>query len=235
MVTVAEVKRNSDSWRSLAHFYSQPAMEADLEKTPPQVTILPTIHTHWGAMWWMDKKGRMLGMNSPVKMLLYYAYGGLPARMLFLAPVPAGQYDFIANLPSGSQAGFQQKIRDQFGLTAQKEVRNTQAWVLTVDDAQKLKSIVNTNGHKSREFDYGKLTMGDAKMSSLADALEGLFVLAPVIDRTGAHGRYDFTLQWNVHDTTNRVSTLANELNAVGLELTATNMPVEMVVVEKAQ
>jgi len=52
-VTIRQINKNSagDSWRSLNHFRGRAAMLATLDKTPPQVTILPTIHPDYGAKW----------------------------------------------------------------------------------------------------------------------------------------------------------------------------------------
>ena len=141
VVTIGQVTKSDadDSWRSLIHFYSQSAMLADLDKTPPQVTILPTTHPKWGAMWWSDRSGRRLGMNSSITNLLYYAYGVLPPRMVFSEPTADGKYDFIANLPQAAEAAFRQKIKEQFGAVAHKAVIPTDVWVLKVSVPEKIK------------------------------------------------------------------------------------------------
>ena len=176
-------------------------------------------------------------MNSSVTNLLFYAYGELPSRMTFSEAVPAGKYDFIANLPQGSAEAFRQKIKEQFGLVAHIDTVNADVWVLKIGDPEKLKTITSKKARPHSEIDgvKGTSTIEDKPFSGLADALEGWFLHAPVLDQTGFSGRYDFALQWNVHDRSTRTRMIVDELHQVGLELIPTNLPVEMLVVEKVK
>ena len=70
------------------------------------------------------------------------------------------------------------------------------------------------------------------------------YLHVPMIDRTGLDGYYDFDLNWNdeiLWDATEHRS-LSNPdglkqilLDQLGLELVPTNMPIEMLVVEKVK
>ena len=66
-------------------------------------------------------------------------------------------------------------------------------------------------------------------ISSFAGFLESHFEI-PVIDRTDLKGSYDIDLKWR--DSNDLKQKLADQL---GLELVPTNMPIEMLVVEKAR
>jgi uncharacterized protein (TIGR03435 family) len=58
----------------------------------------------------------------------------------------------------------------------------------------------------------------------------------PVIDETGLSDKFDFDLACSEADFTNRDLDAVNQaLDPLGLELVPTNMPVEMLVVEKAK
>ena len=60
-------------------------------------------------------------------------------------------------------------------------------------------------------------------------------MFAPVIDRTGLSGKYDFALTWDMHDKSKRIPMLTDELKQVGLELVPSREPVEMLVVERVK
>jgi uncharacterized protein (TIGR03435 family) len=72
-------------------------------------------------------------------------------------------------------------------------------------------------------------------MSNLAYALEDKSNF-PVIDDTGIWGRFDFDLNCTEADLeTHNWDKVNQALDRLGLELVSTNMPLEMLVVEKAK
>jgi uncharacterized protein (TIGR03435 family) len=76
-------------------------------------------------------------------------------------------------------------------------------------------------------------------ISYLRDLLESLAYRKPVLDQTGLTGRYDFVLDWPKPQGYVGVKGQAilkeNLINELGLELVPTNMPLEMLVVEKVK
>jgi uncharacterized protein (TIGR03435 family) len=175
-------------------------------------------------------------MNSSVTDLLSYAYRERTTHMVFSEPTVGGKYDYIANLPQGSEAAFQQKIKKQFGVVAHKDIVMANVWVLKISNPEKIKTIINTGGHASEENTGSKWKVENAKMADLADVLEGWLLFAPVIDRTGLSGRYDFSLSWDYNDKSRSIPmVITDELKQVGIELVPTNIPVEMLVVEKVK
>jgi uncharacterized protein (TIGR03435 family) len=241
--TIHQINRNhaSDSWQSLDHFRGRAAMLATLNNAPPQITILPTIHSDYGAKWWFpnDRSGRSLGMSSSVTDLLEYAYRERTTHMVFSEPTMGGKYDYIANLPQGSEAAFQKKIEEQFGVVAHKAVIETDVWVLKAGDPDKLNASVSKKKSPNSELKYvdGKMVavMEDESTAELADALEGWLLQAPVVNRTGLSGRYDLNLNWDNHDKSNSTAALLDQLHRAGFELVISREPVEMLMVEKAQ
>ncbi len=58
----------------------------------------------------------------------------------------------------------------------------------------------------------------------------------PVIDRSELTGNYDFKLTWDQSDQARNRANLEEALyDQLGLELVPTNMPIKMLVVEKAE
>jgi uncharacterized protein (TIGR03435 family) len=71
-------------------------------------------------------------------------------------------------------------------------------------------------------------------MDSFALSLE-FFTNFPILDETGLTGRFDFDLNFTQDDLENQNWDSINPaLGKLGLELVPTNMPLEMLVVEKA-
>jgi uncharacterized protein (TIGR03435 family) len=240
-VTVGQNSKSGadDSWRSIRHFYSRAAFVANLDHTPPQVTILPTIHPQWGSMWGRDKAGRGMGINSSLTNLLADAYGMRITHMIFPGPLDGGKYDFIANLPQGSEAAFQQKIKEQFGVVAHKAVIETDVWVLKAGDPEKLSAIVSRKKSPHQELKYvdGKTiaVLEDQSVDGLADALEGWLLQVPVVNQTGLSGHYDLNLNWDHHDRPDSTVALINQLHRAGFELVSNREKFEMLIVEKVK
>ena len=194
--TIHQVNRGrvSDSWQGLDHFRGRDEMLATLNNTPPQITILPTIHSDYGAKWWFpnDRSGRSLGMNSSVTDLLSHAYRVRFTHMVFSEATVGGKYDYIANLPQDSEAAFQKKIQEKFGVVAHKAVIETDVWVLKAGDPEKLSATVSWKPHEELKRVDGKwiAVLEDESVDALADALEGWLLEAPVVNRTGLSGHF---------------------------------------------
>ena len=58
---------------------------------------------------------------------------------------------------------------------------------------------------------------------------------APVVDQTGLTNSYDFSLKWKSDGDSNLAALQQALEDQLGLELVPTNMPVEMLVVEKTK
>jgi uncharacterized protein (TIGR03435 family) len=240
LVVVGQTKSGGtdDSWRNVLNFYSRSALNADLANTPPQVTIIPTVNSHWGSMWGMDQAGRRLGINASITNLLTDAYDIRNTHIIFPGPMAGGKYDFIANLPQGPDAALQEKIKEQFGVTAHKAVIEINLWVLKAGDPDKLNASVSKkkSAHSELKRVDGKwvVVLEDESTTKLTDALEGWLLQFPVVDRTGLTGHYDLSLNWDNRDRSNSITALIDQLHRAGFELVASREPVEMLLVEKA-
>ena len=160
--------------------------------------------------------------------------------MIFNTDPPAGNIDFMANLPHGSAEALQQEIGKYFKqVVVKRELVATNVLVL---------KLANTGAHGFQEPSINKsgadesflgdtLIMYSQPLSTLDDYLEGFFGI-PIIDQTGIAGKHDISLQWNKNwwsnDGKNREGLKPVILDQLGLELVPTNMPIEMLVVEKA-
>lgn len=230
-VTVKEIQEHKTySWQNL------PTYGNLLDEVPPQVRIVPTKYSQFGEC---TRMGKVLGTGMPVKYLLADAYGSAPARVVATAALPTRKYDFIANLPAGNGEALQKEIKKKFGLVGRSEVRPAEVLALKVSSLARLQTHV-FNGKYDFKVQQG-LQYGKDTLSSIAGGMEFIFD-KPIVDQTGMAGDYHLQFlatETNFNSLQERIltvrETLVAELDQAGLELVPTNLPVEMLVVEKAK
>jgi uncharacterized protein (TIGR03435 family) len=212
----------------------------DLKTLPPYFIVRPTHFEKLvlNGTTAIGDKNRAIGRAMDFKNMLGYAYDfHNQPRTIFPENLPAGRFDFLVSVP-GALGKFQAEIKKQFGYAAQKEVRNTDALVLKVrtSNAPGLKPSAEIRSNPSIQRSSGRF--GDwpnMRLLDLAGQFEVLFE-QPVVDQTGLNGTYDIKLDWQ-YGTGDAAKAVLRQavLDQLGLELIPTNMPVEMLVVEKVK
>jgi len=209
-----------------------------LASTPPQATVVPTKFPNGGLVkgrkvWsWMDypKPGRLIGMNcTPAEVIAYAMREDSPVRVMNATEVPTNGYDFIANLANGSEAALLNQMKQKLGLAGHFEMRARDALALRLKpgfsaDALQATKIVGT----------GKASLQTVTMLDLAAALESLLHY-PVVDTTGFTGHFSLMLRWDEKYKFADASVFNQLLSQIGLELVPTNMPIKVLVIDKAQ
>ena len=155
------------------------------------------------------------------------------ARIVYDAALPTGLYDFIANVPSGSSKALQREIKKTFGLAGRFETRNTNVLALKAarNDASGLRPSAGQGD--SRWLGNGEFSCQNHPLSKVAPVLEAELGV-PVMDETGMSGRFDFDLHWDEQEPRHNPEGLKQALlDQLGLELVPTNLPVEMLIIEK--
>jgi uncharacterized protein (TIGR03435 family) len=111
------------------------------------------------------------------------------------------------------------------------KVQNPNATGLELSDSRRLEPHSESSGRSGA----GYFSSRSQTLSTLAWFLESHFK-TPVIDQTGLTNRYDIDLNWDETDFhhPNLDALKLALLDQLGLELVPTNMPIEMLVVEKA-
>jgi uncharacterized protein (TIGR03435 family) len=163
-------------------------------------------------------------------------------RIIFSTPMPAGRFDYVVTDNNQPAEKLQAEIKRQFGLVAHREIRETEVLLLETNlgNSSKMKPNVGAQGSFGVDMSLGQvLLFTNLPVSYLMGYLETCAYRKPVIDRTGLTGNYDFTLDWPKplgYLSQDGQATLKTNLNTeLGLELVPTNLPVEMLIVEKAK
>ena len=153
--------------------------------------------------------------------------------------MPGGTFDLLNTLSSKQDEALGEKLKEQLGLTARREVRETDALRLQAKDSAKLAS------HRARGTSVSTYMTGDgtvqrfhfenAKLAEVAARGEGFFG-KPIVDCTAITDRFNFTIEWKsgLSEPAIRRS-IEDQLTQLGLELVSSREPVEMLVVEKVR
>ena len=186
-----------------------------------------------------DGNIQRLGFGISIQMMLFEAYDSRPTRAI-LPKLPQEKYDFIANLPKGSSEALAQEVKRKFGFIGKKELMERDVLLLKLSnpDAPAFKPNTNlTSGYDNGDAHFNRTIGHLIWQNSLEDTLH-----LPIIDETGLTNRYDYIFHnpdWNSSWSTNFNALKQGLKDALskqlGLELVPTNMPIEMLVVEKTQ
>ena len=205
---------------------------------PPQVRILhSTFHKP-------DEYGddnKLLGTGVRAQDVIASAYGFVtPAKAILPAGLPADRYDYIACLRGGralNEKALQEEVKRKFGVVGKIETHDTDVWLLKVKypNAPALKRHKGPNNGNGVSPISGGFRFWNDGMDFLVASFE-FRGNAPVIDGTGLSNTFDFDLNCSEADLVNRDLDAVNQaLGPLGLELIPTNMPIEMLVVEKVK
>jgi uncharacterized protein (TIGR03435 family) len=233
-LTVKEIQEHRTySWQT------ERLNSAVLDQVEPQVRIVPTQASEFEGWTYNNHSAdrKVVGLGAPIKEVLQAAYGYTsPARMAFPADLPQGRYDFIANLPTGSQEALQQELKRKFGLTGKVATQETDVLLLTVKSSQHAPGLKPVSGRGSSDdgaIGPGHCSGPDQSPARIAELLEDYFQL-PVLDKTGVATHFDVELSWDETEYRHNPDGLKQALlDQLGLELVPARESIDTLVVEK--
>jgi uncharacterized protein (TIGR03435 family) len=244
ITTVKEVKANE--------IYPWQVPKADFKvfyKMEPAVKIVPTKFAQSGGICADSTRGAM-GIAQPLDVIIGKAYQESDLRIIVNTDLPKGRFDFIAKLVPAQEehkrmatndqwaVELQKEIIKQFGIKGAYETRDTKVLLLRpVSSGTRGFKVSHTmrNGI-AVGLGSGDHTFFAQPVGVLAFTLEQDFKL-PVVDKTGLTETYNYALKWDEPDPKQpnlegMKQALADQL---GLELVPTNMPMQMLVIEKVK
>lgn len=219
-----------------------------LNSTPPQVMIVcskyETDKGHGSLLDDVSPKNqwRYIGIHStPNEIIERTYYDGtflLPSQIIFPTDMPNGFYDYVANLPNGSQQALQTLIRKKFGLIGKYEMRDIDVLLLKTNrsDISNLKQGQANQPEANASITHEVIRFEDLRIPKLATYLEQDLQI-PIFDQTRLAGNYnfDFPALGAVQSSENPQRIKQSLFDQLDLELVSTNMPIEMLVVEKVK
>jgi uncharacterized protein (TIGR03435 family) len=223
--------------------------ERVLNEQPPQVRLLPSKLKGVGSGTAWDKNNhftsKMMGLDVSAEQVIEAAYRFYnPSRTVILTELPKGQYDYIAcftfpvGVIDGNEKALQQLIKKKFGVIAKVETRDTDALLLEVQNANapNLKQFAVPSGEETFQGGRGAWSGKNVSIANFTTYLEQ-DLGTPLFDQTKLTNRFDFSLKWSPKDWQhpNLDGLKQALLDQLGLELVPTNMPIEMLVVEKVK
>ncbi|MGH7951035.1 MAG: TIGR03435 family protein [Limisphaerales bacterium] len=233
-VTVKEVQKH--------HHYSWQVENPGpglVDSASPQVKIVPTIFSPPGGTLNMGN-GTIVGIQQTLNNLLGAAYDVDRYHVVFQTEPPVGNYDFIANLRGGVEANrmaLRQLIEKQFHLVGRKEMREADVLVLTLKTRYAPGLQPNTSDSSDIRNQHGAGYWRGFNLTSanVAGRIE-IYLKMPVVNRADLPGRFDIDLKWDEQvEGQNPDAFKEALLDQLGLELTPSREPIEMLVVEKTQ
>jgi len=187
----------------------------------------------------ISNKGSLSLSKATVLEALSSSYGINPSRIINSSVLPEGHFDFIIKVPESGKDNLQNWLRQAvgatFGVIAQIETRETEAFILKAGRPTEHLTPTAAAGSSSMSSGGGSLNCVNQSMSSLAWSLEEILG-KPVINETGLTNSYDFQILWNeTKSGETDPKELAGALHEqLGLELQPAKRAVEVLVVTAA-
>ena len=208
----------------------------ELDRQPPQIAIFPSRFA--GETFGFGSHGNTMGTGVSAKTIIGVAYGTGKARVTSAVELPATNFDYIANLPAGNNEALQREVRKTFGVVAEYKTHRTDALLLKIKapGAAGLKPATDPASDAWENWGVEHYQGHVKPISHLAATLEWASGM-PVVDATGLGNNYDLQLHWaqqSLGAPNIAAMNLALE-EQLGLELVPTNLPLPMLVVDKAE
>lgn len=229
-------KRLEKIWR-----INKDVRTAVIDKLPPLFKVLPT---KFGPPWFNYNTGshgdKFAGARDRIDIMAIYAYGFPSSRIRFAASEPTNRFDFIATLPHGNEAALRQFIKDKFGFVGRPITENMDVLLLKVSrpNAPGLKPAIL--GREDTYWKTGVYHSSDSPIDNGAPRFQGLayfledYFGKPVVDQTGLTQYFAMELRWKETQYGENPDELKKVLlDNLGFELVPTNMPVEILVMDK--
>ena len=164
------------------------------------------------------------------------------ARVILPADFPNEHIDYLMTVTNHPREKIQEQLKNQFGITARFELIETNVLLIKVVPSETIKLKVSQGGDGARQTDHQDTRRywdypNQMVSESLCKNTEAL-LKTPVVDQTGLTNKYDISLEWQwsgQYGKTNLTSLTKAIHDQLGLELVPTNMPIEMLVVEKVK
>lgn len=192
-----------------------------------------------------DGKGgavtRAVGRNVRLQDVIGEAWDCNPARVVLPPEAPKGGFDFLVTKTADARAQLQTAVRRNLGYSAHAETRDTEVWILKVENSALPGLIFSPDSEPAgASVTDGKLYLKHQRLSVILNGLsQGLN--RPVVDKTGLDKFYNFSVPWNPEVQKRMqgggfsLDGVKKVLSGFGIALQPGTDSLEMYVVEKAR
>ena len=208
-----------------------------LDRTPPTVILRTTQFKSMTGGATADNK--IVLENVSLRLLLdmaySHAYGHYQFRMVLPNNYPETNFDFMFTMSGDPTTALKNEIKKQLGLVAHRETRHADVLLakITNSNAPGLKIVSSAENQQTGNF--RNVVFKGVQIDALTSWLEAITEM-PVINQTGLTNDYDITVKWKPEAGQSEADAVRQILpDQFGIQLVPTNVPIEMLVVEKAQ
>ena len=189
-----------------------------------------------------EQEVRMMGRNQTIGQIIENAYGMAETETRIVLPgdLPQGNFDYLITLPVSQEEqsdALKIEIQKKLGLVGHFETRETNVLLLkTITPGTTGLTPHQDIGYTGVTITGGQIHAVGQSIAFLGNIVEHALKL-PVVDQTGLAGMgYDYDLDEHLFDGTSDSENVKEFLrNKFDLELVPTNLPIEMLVVEKVK
>jgi uncharacterized protein (TIGR03435 family) len=202
-----------------------------------QLSLKPS-NSASGSSWMQPKAGRIDAVGVSLKRLFGMAYEVDDRNVIINAPLPRGAYDLTVRVPEDRAGTVNALIRKaleaRFKYAVRYETRNEIGYTITCPKGPGPGLRKFEAANKARQncaITYGKMEAVGQTIQILS-ALEG-WLNAPVVEKTGLAGEYDFTLTW---DQSNAPESIVAALrDQLGLDVSKGTMPAKTLIIDSPE
>jgi uncharacterized protein (TIGR03435 family) len=215
---------------------------AVIDKLPPMVKMLPTKFNPPWVNWNAGSNGdKFAGARAGAATIAMYAYHVSSLQIRFACDYPTNRYDFIATLPHGNAEALQHELKSKLSLVGHRETTNMDVLLLRVatPNAPGLKPPIfgkEDAWWKAGAYHTSNRPIDNGDFEGFAYFVSDYFG-KPVIDQTGLGGqRFNMDLRWKEAKYQENPEGLKKVMSEkLGFEVVPTNMPMEVLVMEKTR
>lgn len=186
--------------------------------------------------YWEGFGGKILGMAIPTAGVFGHAYDVNRTRFVHSELLPAGRYDFVVTLHTNQHEALQAAATARFGIVGRKVTRGTDVLLLRITEtnAPGLKLASETGQPRSLHTANGYLVKG-VSLSMLCYMVERMIEVPVIAATDDPTSRYDIDIAWNRRQDPGPEEVKRILRDQLGIELTPTNMPIELLELSKAK
>jgi len=214
----------------------EPGSESDASPPLFEIVVRPSKEK-WGGGW-TGGRGKLTVAGYKLLDVISGLHDVPTYRSDSKCDLPEERFDVTGLVPPDHEDMLRplvrQAVETTFGLKTRREMRDVDAFVLTLLDGQSPKltpTAMLEGGGSSRHGGSTSMQMINASTASIANSI-GAQLKKPVLDETGLTGRYDVELEWSDQTPEGLASAVREQL---GLSLQRARKSVEFLVIEKSE